>query len=243
MNWYQYRVFFVIISMYFLFLRPQSAVCLPNETISEILNKVHSGDVNGVLHAFTESENQSLSFIEGRKILQMFIEEMNMQYQFHLTIDEACRLIRDHLPMMQIPLELQTTLLMIIQQIEFGSVAEILETKSSLYLSSKIDMFGLGIYLPWEWNWFGWNKKHHTSMKTSSYLVAHANSIELELPPKMAAGFICALGGALICIIPGGQSAGLTLIGTGIGLALDGIANGERPYYIDSSNARKIIID
>lgn len=56
---------------------------------------------------------------------------------------------------------------------------------------------------------------------------------ELELPPKMAVGFICTLAGALMCVIPGGQGAGLTLIGTGTGLIMDGLAGGERPRFVD----------
>lgn len=63
---------------------------------------------------------------------------------------------------------------------------------------------------------------------------------ELELPPKMAAGFACMLGGSLIMIVPGAQSVGLTLIGTGLALALDGMANGEQPYYIDSITREKL---
>lgn len=63
---------------------------------------------------------------------------------------------------------------------------------------------------------------------------------ELELPSKMAAGFICTLAGALICVIPGGQGAGLTLIGTGTGLIMDGLAGGERPYFVDPLTGKRI---
>ncbi len=47
----------------------------------------------------------------------------------------------------------------------------------------------------------------------------------------MAIGFACALAGALLCIVPGCQAPGLWMVGTGTTLALDGLAEGERPYY------------
>ncbi len=65
------------------------------------------------------------------------------------------------------------------------------------------------------------------------------NTTQLELPDKLAAGFACALAGSLLCIIPGGQSVGLTLIGSGISIALDGLAEGERPYYIDTKTGQR----
>jgi hypothetical protein len=65
---------------------------------------------------------------------------------------------------------------------------------------------------------------------------------ELELPAKTAAGFLCALAGGLLCIvpIPGIQGVGIGLVTTGVGLALDGIASGERPYYIDPQTGQKL---
>lgn len=64
-------------------------------------------------------------------------------------------------------------------------------------------------------------------------------SLELELPPKMAMGFVCMLAGGLVCIIPGAQVFGAELILIGGGLALDGLAEGERPYYMNPANGEK----
>ncbi len=64
----------------------------------------------------------------------------------------------------------------------------------------------------------------------------------LELPGKLAAGFICCLSGASMCVIPfpAVQSAGVGLITTGIGLAMDGLSNGEKPYYVDPVTGNRI---
>ena len=47
-------------------------------------------------------------------------------------------------------------------------------------------------------------------------------------------GFVCVLAGALICIVPGGQGVGLCMLGAGTSLALDGLSDGDRPYYRDT---------
>ncbi|MDE3046426.1 MAG: hypothetical protein KGJ02_07270 [Verrucomicrobiota bacterium] len=62
---------------------------------------------------------------------------------------------------------------------------------------------------------------------------------ELELPPKMAAGLAAMLAGGLLCILPGCQVIGAGLVFSGIGVALDGLASGERPYKIDPSNGAR----
>jgi len=58
------------------------------------------------------------------------------------------------------------------------------------------------------------------------------------LPDKMAVGFVCIFSGVLLCILPFGitQGIGTGLIGTGIYSAIDGVREGEKPYYIDSEN-------
>jgi hypothetical protein len=65
--------------------------------------------------------------------------------------------------------------------------------------------------------------------------------IELELPPKMATGFMCMLGGALLCIvpIPGIQAAGAFFVTSGAALALEGFSSGEKPYHVDTTTGNK----
>jgi len=56
---------------------------------------------------------------------------------------------------------------------------------------------------------------------------------ELVLPPKMAVGFCIALAGGLLCVIPGAQIIGGEVIAIGAGIFLDGLANGEKPYFAE----------
>jgi hypothetical protein len=65
---------------------------------------------------------------------------------------------------------------------------------------------------------------------------------EFMLPDKMAVGFICIFSGALLCILPFGRTQGIGtgLIGTGIYSVIDGVREGEKPYYIDSKTGHPI---
>lgn len=74
-------------------------------------------------------------------------------------------------------------------------------------------------------------KNKHTKSKIKYITASTGDNFEFELPSKMAVGFACALAGALLCIVPGAQGAGLWMITAGAALALDGLAEGERPYY------------
>ena len=87
------------------------------------------------------------------------------------------------------------------------------------------------IYWPWEWNWFGWNKKSHSSHKTTKVL----NSPQIELPGNLAMGFALMLSGALLYILPYGvtQFVGAELVVMGAGFVANGLVNEEKPYTID----------
>lgn len=206
---------------------------------NRIISQVQAGVATQVFDTFLDIgaslQQADTPFSESQKFLQSLIEEINVQYGMALTKKDACRLIRENLHLIHIPSESLADLLLMIQLIEFGPNAINLTPENHLRQEAHASIFSYGLYWPWEWNWFGLNKKHHKSHKPSFSTPPFNRNVELELPPKMAAGFMCALGGALLCVIPGGQGIGLTLIGTGVGLALDGLANGERPYYVDST--------
>jgi hypothetical protein len=82
------------------------------------------------------------------------------------------------------------------------------------------------------------SKENHK--KNKNPLTAHAG--EVTLPDKMAVGFVCILSGSLLCILPFGitQGIGTGLIGTGIYSILDGVREGERPYYIDPATGTRL---
>lgn len=208
---------------------------------NRIINQVQAGNRNEVFNAFMEAgvsvQQIETPFSMLQKFLESLIEEINSQYGISLTKKDACRLIRENLHLISLPSESSSSLFSVIQLLEFEVSEDVSQLENPFLREAQASVFGYGLYWPWDWNWFGLNKKHHKSSKSSSQVCQ--NRVELELPPKMAAGFMCALGGALICILPGGQAIGLTLMGTGLSLALDGMANGERPYYIEKGPQQK----
>ena len=155
--------------------------------------------------------------LESRKFLQSFIDEINIQYGMQLTIADACRLLRENLHLLQIPKEFEGDFLTAIELFE----SEPIVTK---WQSAKLEAH---IYPPWEWNFFGLNKKH------SSMVASISHEPHLELPDRMAIGVAFTAGGALACLVPGGQGFGLWMIGLGAAFAVEGLANGEKPFYRD----------
>lgn len=141
---------------------------------------------------------------EGILFLESLIEEMNIQYGIQLNLSDACQVVKANIDRLEIPDEIRRELHSIADSIESG-VFSALGNKRNHEVHS--------------WKFISKKKKKSSSQES------------LILPDKLAAGFVCAFAGALLCIVPGGQSAGLTLIGTGLALAVDGMSNGERPYY------------
>lgn len=198
----------------------------------DLLVCVETGAEETVLHKIQELEgvfeNAPNAFEEGRKFIQSFVDEMNLRYGMHLTLADACVLVRDNFERLQLPQEVQKDLLIVL---------ELYESKMSQSPSQKISertymsKSGLHIYPPWEWNFFGLNKRKHPKIKSEYVTATACAKTELELPSKMAIGFVCAFAGALLCIVPGCQMAGVWMMGTGASIALDGLGEGERPYY------------
>ena len=108
---------------------PQSGICYAGDAsietqrlASEILNSVEICDVSGVSEQFDKlaeiadaSENP---LAESQKFLQIFIEELNAQYALNLTIQDACKLIRENIHVLNIPEEIQEIVLSAIELCE-----------------------------------------------------------------------------------------------------------------------------
>ena len=79
-----------------------------------------------------------------------------------------------------------------------------------------------------------WRKKKKKNKKHKQ-----CNTPELELPGRLAIGFACVLAGSLLCIVPVGQVYGAELILIGGAFVFEGLAEGEKPYYIESTTGQR----
>lgn len=188
----------------------------------EILNLADSGNIDSIKSGFDQLETAVDSaedpLAEGRKFLHSFIEELNARYGLALTIQDACKIVRENIHTLQIPLETQNLLLITIELLE-----------SNLNSGSEDpDQIGVSgaFYWPNEWNWFGLNKKkkEHHKVVTKA-LHSRPNSGEVELPGNCYVGACELLAGALIAIIPvpGALWLGGAIIGDGARRIIDGV--------------------
>jgi len=151
---------------------------------------------------------QKMNASEGAHFLESVIEEIQSQYGLKLNLSDACRIVKANIDQLDVPLDVRGNLILIAESFAAYSIAE----KEQLR----------------EVNSWKWGSKKKTK---------NASREELVLPDKLAAGFACAFAGALLCIVPGGQGAGLTLIGTGLALAIEGMSDGERPYFTNTEGS------
>src|SRR3990167_1121580 len=98
---------------------------------------------------------------------------------------DACLLVRDNLEKLQLPQNLQTDFLIALNFYES-------QTSSSQDIPEEMHRFQNGIHLhpPWKWNFFGLNKRKHSKPKNHLAATGTCASKELELPSKLAMGFV-----------------------------------------------------
>lgn len=86
-----------------------------------------------------------------RQFFLAFIDQLNQMNGTSLTVEEACRIIRQNIDLM--PAEHRESLFLGIQSIESNELPK--STTYNALLNTPTAKF----YWPWEWNWFGLNKK------------------------------------------------------------------------------------
>ena len=209
----------------------------------DLLVCVETGAEETVTHKINELEvvfeNAPNALEAGRKFIQTFIDELNLRYGTHLTISEACALVRDNFDRLQLSSEQQKDILMALDLYESKPSVIAQPTFQAISEGPPVAQIEWNIYPLWQWNFFGSDKsKHSKHSKKKSAQVANIHvaattspNTEFELPSKMAVGFACALAGSLVCVLPGGQGVGLWMVAAGATLALDGLSEGERPFY------------
>jgi hypothetical protein len=220
---------------------PLDAVCLVTDELpnsprpaSEILNQINAHNPDVLIEEFDRLndvfDESGESLAEGRKFLQSFIEEVNSRYGLTLTMSEACKLVRENLHTLQVPLETQNIILTTIRSLEAGS--DLMPGQKPNF-QQIIEADSLAITGPAYWFISKINKetnrKEHkdVQLKLDSFVACQANStlMDTELPGNCYLGGCELLAGALIFIlpIPGAAWLGGIMIGDGFRRVADGV--------------------
>ena len=198
---------------------PQSGTCLSNDNsqmtrlVDKILNQVEMDGADALKKDFDELElfvdSSSVPLTEGRNFLHSFITEINARYGLALTLESACKLVRENLDILQIPFETRDVLLKTIRVFESDSSC----TKAQDEKPAQLH----GFYWPTEWNWFGLNKKNKDNNSQDKFQTDIPHPAETELPGNCYIGGCELLAGALISILPlpGASYLGVAMWGMG----------------------------
>lgn len=239
---YQRMAYLKIISIWILCSLPLHGICLDigessesKKLANEIMVQVNDPNSDALVEGFDKLEDildaSPDPVAEGRTFLNTFLNEINSQYQLNLTIQDACKLIRENLHTLPLPEESQKILLATIEL--YGSDVTLLSTnqenfESSIELARKSSFPIAHIYWPWEWNWFGLNKKHKTKYlheNKCAYNANPSNSTETDLPSNCYIGGCEILTGSLVLLlpIPGAQWLGGVMVADGVRRVFDGV--------------------
>lgn len=157
-------------------------------------------------------------------LFQEFISELNKLYGCQLTTETSLDLIAENYFILSEDLQ--------------NSLEKVFSTLDCHLKTDEISkgLWNFKFYWPWEWNFFGLNKK-------KSFCEQACNkSPELILPPHMALGFALTMVGALIFILPfpGAQIIGGEIAFTGAVFFMEGLASGEQIEYVDSVSGERV---
>lgn len=183
-----------------------------SESLNNIVTDISENNTNSLKNRFDEIElNIKFSenpFDECRKFLQSFVEEINAKHGLNLTVHEASMLVLENLHNLQAPIETKKIIIDIIAILEDSpntNIDQIRISDEAIITDNK----DFGAYWPWQWNWFGLNKKNHkskSSKKSSSSSFAASSlfgetNVDKELPSTMYLGGVEVFAGALVFII------------------------------------------
>ncbi len=215
---------------------PQEGIALAlnaekSSTLSaEVVHLITTGNEVQLVERFDELERNievaSDRLEEGRRFLISFIQQVNAQYGTNLTIKDACVLVKQNMHMFQIPAEAQSLLLATIDLFESDAIA--LNVREENVIKKGTEIRKNGLSWPWEWNWWGLNKKKKQTDISSIGKVAKENPYgpNEEIPGSIYAGGVEIFAGCLACILasvfPLAGGFGLGLIGDGIRRILNG---------------------
>lgn len=254
---HQRMAYLKITSVYMVCSLPLNGVCLDisessesKKLVSEILLQVDAPNSDALVEKFDKLEEilneSSIPLTEGRNFLNSFLNEINAKYDLNLTIQDACKLVRENLHTLQLSEEFQRIILSTIALYESDLTPPTNKEGFESSEAANKDLLKAHIYWTWEQNWFGLNKNHKNKIQHADKHTCHANPsnlMEKDLPSNCYIGGCEMLAGALIFIlpIPGAQWLGGLMVGDGVRRVIDGVQQlGDEqrndPNYIPPPN-------
>lgn len=185
---------------------PSTAIYANADTIT---NATEAEDAR-IIERFDRFEQSNpTTFEEGRMFLRSFISELNAKHGLSLTLDDACKLVRDNLHALQIPLEMQDVLLVTIDSLE--------SVKGQVEISHSFESLAADCH-PHKKS----KKKESKDRRKKSPVVM---GVDVELPGNCYVGAVEIFAGALVCILPfpGTAALGLAIMGDGARRVIDGV--------------------
>src|SRR3990167_8425675 len=123
-------------------------------SLSILLSAGNDDFKEAILEQFNQLEECSIkarkAFIEGCCLLDSIAKEINAKYGYSLTLIDAGRLVKTNLLQLQLPSEVQNSLLTLIEFIEIVDT----RAKTPKRLNSNTSCFIQPIHVPLIWKWF-----------------------------------------------------------------------------------------
>lgn len=227
----------VLTGAFLLFFAPLSGIgfepnnqCDVSRQMTNILNPENINNPQSILDEIGKLEGTFISseepLEEARRFFVSFVNEINFKYGMKLTIEDAFHIARENIHNMQVSEEEKTSMLALMQLLEFGSIVEE-QTDAHLNIAGAIS---------WHWKWLGSHKKKDVHKKMGLSINQQES---VDLPSNVYIGAIELLVAPLIFILPfpGAQVFAGAVAADGLRRIADGVEQlGEErrnnPNYI-----------
>lgn len=167
--------------------------------------------------SFRSCENRNL---EAIKSIQSLLDEVALNYNMTLSLNDFFETAKIKLTGMNFDQNTHLLLTQVINNFEMTNYAlmqtvteTITEPLPIQHLHSKhFEVCGYGIYPPWEWSWFGYNKKDHKTENQQCFIdrqVTYPGPIPIDdgsIPDDLIICGVEAMVIVLLLIIPSGYT-------------------------------------
>jgi hypothetical protein len=226
----------------FLCAMPVGEFCDPESDTLQIENLVESeiqllSKFDEMKSSFALHENRNL---EAIKSIQFLLDEVSFKYNITASLSDLFQITKTKLNGMELNDDIRPFLIQVIQNFETThdalhhtiteTILEPIPTSRDLHMG-HFEVFGYGIYPPWEWNWFGANKKKSKSNHPLTFVnkqVTYPGPIPEDdgsIPDDLIICGVEALAATLLFLIPSGytQGAAIVIVGDMVFRAGDGL--------------------